>query len=134
MKGKNVMSIGKVFGSMCGYGSIKSAVNFAKKKPLIVAGGLGLAGLIGYNIATSSRKQQTEAMNQMLYLSNPFLNPFGWFQHAVNPNLKPNAWDGPLVNYMVERNNENYNKYSTPEEIKEYYKNGGRGVIFDSAA
>lgn len=50
------MSIGKVFGSMCGYGSIKSAVNFAKKKPLIVAGGLGLAGLIGYNIATSSRK------------------------------------------------------------------------------
>ena len=31
-------------------------------------------------------------------------------------------------------NNENYNKYSTPEEIKEYYKNGGRGVIFDFAA
>ena len=45
MKGENVMSIGKVFGSMCGYGSIKSAVNFAKKKPLIVAGGLGLVGL-----------------------------------------------------------------------------------------
>lgn len=119
---------------MCGYGSIKSAVNFAKKKPLIVAGGLGLVGLIGYNIATSSRKQQTEAMNQMLYLNNPFLNPLGWFQHAVNPNLKPNVWDGPLINYMVKRNNENYNKYSTPEEIKEHYKNGGRGVIFDSAA
>ena len=118
MKGENVMSIGKIFGSMMGSQVVKSAVNFTKKNPLIVAGGLGLVGLIGYNIATSSRKQQTEAMNQMLYLNNPFLNPLGWFQHAVNPNLKPNVWDGPLINYMVKRNNENYNKYSTPEEIK----------------
>lgn len=134
MKGENVMSIGKVFGSICGYGCIKSAVNFAKKKPLIAASGLGLAGLIGYKAATSSRKQQTETMNKLLFLNNPFLNPLGWVQHTLNPNLKPNALDGPLVNYMVERNNENYNKYSIPEEIKEYYKNGGRGVIFDSAA
>ena len=133
MKGENVMSIGKIFGSMMGSGVVKSAVNFTKKNPLIVAGGLGVAGLIGYKAATTSRKQQTEAMNQ-LYLSNPFINPLGWFQHALNPKLKPNALDGPLVNYVVERNNENCNKYSTPEEIKEYYKNGGKGVIFDSAA
>ena len=133
MKGENVMSIGKIFGSMMGSHVVKSAVNFTKKNPLIVAGGLGVVGLIGYKAVTTSRKQQTEAMNQ-LYLSNPFINPFGWFQHALNPKLKPNALDGPLVNYVVERNNENCNKYSTPDEIKEYYKNGGKGVIFNSAA
>ncbi len=72
------MSIGKILGSTIGSGFVKSAVKFVKKNPLLVAGGAGVVGLIGYKAATSSRKQQTETMNKLLILQNPFVNPLGW--------------------------------------------------------
>lgn len=134
------MGIGNVLGkSILGSSFLKSAVGFVKKKPLIVAGGAGVVGLIGYKAATSSRKQQTDEMNRLLYLQNPFINPFGCWQHMVNPgNMEPNALDGPIVKYLVDRNNERYQEYydnlSSPEKIKEFYQNGGRGVNFDDAA
>lgn len=47
------MSIGKVLGSCLGSGFVKSAVSFVKKNPLLVAGGAGVVGLIGYKAAIS---------------------------------------------------------------------------------
>ena len=78
-------------------------------------------------------------MNRMLILQNPFLNPFGWMYHGFNPaDNNPNAFDGVLVKYLVDKNNAEYQKYYdnlTPQEkVKEFYKNGGKGVNFDKAA
>lgn len=75
-------------------------------------------------------------MNHML-LTNPFLNPMGFMHHTINPKAGPNALDG-IAGIMVDKNNYNYQKYyeslSPQEQVLEYYKNGGRGVNFDSAA
>lgn len=130
------MGIGNVLGSTIGSGFVKNAVKFVKKNPLLVAGGAGVVGIIGYKAATSSRKQQTETMNRLLILQNPFVNPLGWAQHLINPyNNEPNALDGPIVKYLVERNNEQAQKYYdnlTPQEkVREYYKDGGKGVNFE---
>ena len=95
------MSIGKILGSSF----VKSTVGFVKKNPLLVAGGAGLVGLIGYSAATSTRNQQIDKQNARMILMNPFLNPIGWWEYLP-----------------------------TQEKVQESYKNGGRGVIFDAAA
>lgn len=106
------MSIGKILGSTIGSGFVKNAVSFVKKNPLLVAGGAGVVGLVSYKAVTSSRKQQTDVMNRLLYLQNPFLNPIGCWQHILNPtNNEPNTLDGPIVKYLVDRNNEQAQKY-----------------------
>lgn len=133
------MSIGKVFSGAVSSNFVKSTVNFVKKNPLSTAGiaaGVGVTGLIAYKAATASRKKQTDFMNHML-LINPFLNPMGFMHHTINPKAGPNALDG-IAGIMVDKNNNNNQKYyeSLPpqEQVLEYYKNGGRGVNFDSAA
>lgn len=132
------MGIGNVLGrSILGSNFVKSAVKIVKKNPLLVAGGAGVVGLIGYKAATSSRKQQTDAMNRMLLL-NPYTNPLGCWQHVFNPNKEPNALDGPILKYLIDHNNEQCQKYydnlSLQEKVREYYKNGGKGVNFENVS
>lgn len=131
------MGIGNVLGrSILGSNFVKSAVKIVKKNPLLVAGGAGVIGLIGYKAATSSRKQQTEALNRTLILQNPFINPLGWLNHMVNPaSTEPTALDGPFVKYFVDINNkrcqEYYDNFSQQEKVSEFYKDGGKGVNFE---
>lgn len=124
------MSIGKILGTI---------VNVAKKYPIATTAGVGVAGLIGYKAATVPRKQAVDTMN-WFYLSNPYLNPSGWWQHSFDFTHKnaTNALDGPIVNYVVEKNNKAYQDYynnlSPAEKVQEFYKNGGKGVKFQATA
>lgn len=110
-----------------GIGSILSnVVNYAAKNPkttaVLTTGGIGLAALVGYKAATTTPKQANDQVNYML-LTNPMLNPLGWFTHAVNPNNSDGLLDGPIVKHL-----------SSQEKIREFYKNGGKGVNFDGVA
>ncbi|MDE6138888.1 MAG: hypothetical protein K2F57_05405, partial [Candidatus Gastranaerophilales bacterium] len=73
-------------------------------------------------------------MNRMLLL-NPYTNPLGWGQHVFNPNKEPNALDGPILKYLIDHNKEQCQKYydnlSPQEKVKEFYKDGGKGVNFE---
>ena len=40
------------------------------------------------------------------------MNSIGCCQHMINPgNKEPNAFDGPIVKYFIDRNNERYQEY-----------------------
>lgn len=73
-----------------------------------------------------------------MLLLNPYTNPLGCWQHVFNPNKEPNALDGPILKYLINHNNEQCQKYYdnlTPhEKVREYYKNGGKGINFNTAA
>ena len=126
-----------------GIGSIVSnVVNYAIKHPktttALATGGIGVAALVGYKAATTTHKQANDQLNYMI-LSNPMLNPLGWFNHAVNPkNTETDMLDNPIVKSVVDRNNKQYQEYydklSTADKVKEFYANGGKGVNFDGIA
>ena len=103
-----------------------------KKTAALAAGGIGVAALIGYKAATTTRKQANDQVNHML-LMNPMLNPLGFFKHLVNPEAETDFLDSPIVKHMVDKNNERYQEYydnlSQADKIKEFYKNGGRGFL-----
>ena len=113
-------------------------VNYVMKNPkktaALAAGGVGAAALIGYKAATTTRKESTEQMNRFI-LMNPVLNPLGWMTHLINPNdTTPGVLDNPIVKYVVDKNNARYQEYydnlSQADKIKEFYKNGGKGVYW----
>ena len=88
------------------------------------------------DVFTDTRKKQTERANRFV-LTNPFLNPTGFVTHMFKFNdIKTGIFDSPIAKYLVERNNERYQKYydklSPFEKVQEFYKNGGKGVRFDS--
>lgn len=125
------MSIGKIVGSI---------VNVAKKYPIATTAGVGVAGIIGYKAATTSRKQAVDTLN-WFYLSNPYTNPLGCWQHMfdwAHKNNTPKALDGPIANYIVNQNNKSYQDYynnlSDFERVQEFYRNGGKGVQFNATA
>lgn len=110
--------------------------SWVRKNPVttaaIVGGGVGL--VVGLAEMTKTKKQQVESMNNMT-LANPILNPFGWMVHAFNPNSQEvSALDSPIVKYLVDRNNKNYQEYydnlPQSDKVAEFYKNGGKGVTF----
>ena len=112
-------------------------VNYVMKNPkktaALAAGGVGIAALIGYKAATTTRKQANDQINHML-LMNPMLNPLGWFQHLVNPGkTEAGTLDNPFIKLIVDKNNKEYQEYydnlSHADKIKEFYKNGGRGFL-----
>lgn len=116
------------------------AVNIVKKHPVVVAGGLGVAGLLTYGALSVARstKIQNEAVNRF-YLTNPILNPLGCWGHMFNPaDTEANALDGPIVKYIVDRNNkyyqERYDNLTPQQKVQEFYNNGGRGIHFDAQA
>ena len=45
----------------------------------------------------------TQAGNNLM-LTNPYINPFGFAQHAFNPNMAPNELDSPIVKYVIDKN------------------------------
>lgn len=45
----------------------------------------------------------TQAGNNLM-LMNPYINPFGFAQHAFNPNMAPNELDSPIVKYVIDKN------------------------------
>ena len=103
-----------------------------KKTAALAAGGVGVGALIGYKAATTTRKQANDQINHML-LTNPILNPLGWFQHFVNPGkTETGMLDNPLVRHIVDKNNKEYQEYydnlSQADKVIEFYKNGGKGV------
>lgn len=113
-------------------------VNYVMKKPkktaALAAGGVGVAALIGYKAATTTRKESTDQVNRFI-LMNPVLNPLGWMTHLINPNgTTPGVLDNPIVKYVVDKNNARYQEYydnlSHVDQIKEFYKNGGKGVYW----
>ena len=104
-----------------------------KKTAALATGGLGIAALIGYKAATTTRKQANDQINHML-LINPMLNPLGWFKHVVNPGkTETDVLDNLLIKYVVDANNKRYQEYynnlSQTDKVKEFYKNGGRGFL-----
>ncbi len=139
MKGENVMSIAQSLlrirkTVIAGAGVAK---NYVKKHPTacITTGAAGLTGLVIAKALTTSRKQATDDMNRMI-LTNPALNPLGCFYHVLNPNdTTPNAFDGPILKYFVDKNNQKYQEYynnlSPSEKVQEFYKNGGKEVNFN---
>ena len=128
------MGIGRIASN-----ALTTVVNVVRKHPkttvACAAGALGIGGLIAYSAATTTRKQQTEAMNRM-YLMNPFLNPIGWFTHVINPlSTETTPLDG-MAKYFVDTNNKRYqewyNNLTPQEKVQEFYRNGGKGVNFDA--
>ena len=112
---------------------MKYVVKNPKKNAALAAGGLGIAALIGYKAATTTRKQANDQINHML-LINPMLNPLGWFKHVVNPGkTETDVLDNLLIKYVVDANNKRYQEYynnlSQTDKVKEFYKNGGRGFL-----
>ena len=128
------MNVGKILGS----NFVKSTVCFVKKHPTVTTLGIGAAALIGYKAATMPRKQVRDFSNYLI-LSNPYFNPFGWWQHIVpSDSVTVNKLDGPIVEEFVNRNNKLYQDYydnlSNVEKTQEFYKNGGKGVRFNEMA
>jgi hypothetical protein len=117
-----------------GIGSIaKVALNYVKAHPLksaLIGGTLGLGtGLVLYKAATTHQKEAQEQMDRVLLLSNPLVNPIGWFNHAFNKdNVTPTEYDNPLISYIVNKHANNENPKA--ESVKEFYENGGKGVYF----
>ncbi len=98
------MSIGQIFSSS----AVKTLTNFVKAHPIAVTAGAGAVGLVAYKAATSTPKANHELINSMI-LTNPLLNPTGYFYHSVNPmDTTPNALDG-IPGFMVNKNNERFN-------------------------
>ncbi len=101
------MGISQIFSS----NTVKAVTNFVKANPVTTAVGVGAAGLIGYRAATITPKENVEIMNRTI-LTHPFINPMGFIYHTLNPlDISPNTLDGPIVKYIVDKNNEKLNCY-----------------------
>lgn len=98
------MGIGQIFSCS----AVKTLTSFVKAHPIAVSVGAGAVGLVAYKVATSTPKENHEQMNRMI-LTNPLLNPTGYFYHSVNPSdTTPNYLDG-MSGMMVNKNNERFN-------------------------
>lgn len=95
------------------------------------AGGLAVAAIV--KAATSSRKEQNDYMKNFV-LTNPYINPIGCFDALINKRTNVNELDNPLLKYWSDRIDKNYQKYydnlSPQEKVREFYKNGGKGLNF----
>ncbi len=126
------MSVGKIISS-----AVSGFQKMSKTEKALVGVGVAGTGLItaaAYKAAKRTRKQNTDYMNYF-YLSNPILNPIGCFSHMLNPaKTELTPLDVGLVRYLVEQNNKRYQEYydklPPSEKVKEFYQNGGKGVIF----
>ena len=121
---------------MCISSIAKGVGSWVRKNPIGTVGIVAGAGLIAYAAATKSKKQNVDAINHMA-LTNPMLNPLGWMTHIFNPASKEaGVLDSPFAKYVVDRNNKSYQEYynnlSPSEKVAEFYKNGGRGVTFET--
>ncbi len=126
------MSIGKIVGT-----AVNAFSKLSTAEKVLTGVCTGTAGYVVYKACTAPRKSQREITNFMNYitLASPILNPIGCWAHMLNPNLPPQAYDG-IAKFMVERNEKRYQEYydklSQADKVKEFYANGGRGVIFDA--
>jgi hypothetical protein len=119
-----------------GIGSIaRVALNYVKAHPLrsaVIGGTLGLGtGLVLHKAATTSQKEAQEQMDRFV-LTDPFMNPFGWYNHAINPtNVTPNEYDNPTVRYIINHRKKQSDNPDV-ERVMDFYKNGGKGVTFET--
>jgi len=83
------------------------------------------------------------SIDEVLYrlaVCNPTLNPFGCWYHVVRPQCTQlTKFDSPLLKFMERNVNKNKtfepimegHRVSSVEEIKEFYRRGGKGLRFD---
>ena len=126
---------------MSNVGLFSRVSNFVSKNPKLVkcatsTGIVGTAGLLAFAVATSFTKKEERDISNRLVLTNPVLNPLGWGHHLFNPkNKETGVLDSPIVKYIVDKNNKEYDEYYsqlTPaEKVEEFYQNGGKGVRFN---
>jgi hypothetical protein len=111
------------------------AFNYVRTNPVrsaVLGGALGLCtGLVLHKAATTSQKEAKQQMDRII-LSDPYMNPFGWYNHAFNPtNVSPNEYDNPAMRYII---NKGKTKSDNPDAAKvtDFYKNGGKGVYYEA--
>jgi hypothetical protein len=104
-----------------GIGSIaRIAFNYVKARPLksaVIGSALALGtGLVLHKASTTSQNEAQQQVDRMI-LSDPFKNPFGWFNHAVHPeNAKPTNCDNPVVRYIINNRVQNENSRAENQE------------------
>ena len=125
---------GKQVGKLIKNGKV---TKWIKENPKTAAGIFGAGGLTAAAIikaATSSKKEQYDYMKRFFGLSNPFVNPIGCWDAMINKRTTVNELDNPLLKYWCDRIDKNYQKYydnlSPQEKVREFYKNGGKGLNF----
>lgn len=116
-------------------------------KALLLSTGIGLIGYGAYKAIKHNQKreltpteQKIKHVTDRMFLTNPMFNPLGAGYHLVNPDADTNAFDSPLVRFIVDKNvpKQGFEKVPsnlTREERMKYFQDrGGTGLRMDAAA
>ena len=124
---------GKYAGKLIKNGKV---TNWIKRNPK-EATFFGAAGLFGVGLEvkwlTSTKKEKNDWMKRFA-LANPYINPIGCWDAMINNRTTVNEFDTPFAKYFVDKYDNDYQKYydnlSPQEKVREFYKNGGKGLNF----
>ena len=109
----------------------KTVKKFVKRNPIASTAIFGFSGLLIGKLLTMDQKKASEFVNHSL-LVNPVLNPSGAVNHILHPaDNSANNFDSPLVKKLNINSQNKRANLPLSEQVKEFYKNGGKGLNFD---
>ena len=116
-------------------------------KALLLSTGLGLIGYGVYKAVKHNQEreltpteQKVKNVTDRIFLTNPMFNPLGAGYHLLNPDAKTNAFDSPLVRFIVDKDTPKQGFAKVPsnlnrEERMEYFQDrGGTGLRMETVA